>query len=574
MVLLTMLFLISILIFGACAIYFAVKEEKAQKLLLEREEKQKQRIYEVSILREIQERIGYELDIEKVADVITGSLRNLFAYSTTSSILIKQNKIIFKTYAEERVSHNFVEQVKKTTMASLAALSEKPLPSAIDDVTAGIMLDDSVDLPVGSFFNIPLIIENEVQGIINISSLEPGLYKESQMTILYQITNLASTAITRLHQVLTTEKGKLTAMIASLADGVFMVNKKKQLQIINQTARTLLHIEKDDPTMLDVAQALGNQLDLSSMLEEVLKTEQSITAKEITIHDKNMQLFITPVKDNTQGGLIGASVLLHDITLEKNLDVMKDDFTNMMVHELRAPLTAIRGAASLIRTEKAKLNEEEIEKLLTITTDQSTKLLNLVGGILDAAKLEAGKFALQKSITDIKKAVEQSVALFTTQAHTKHITLTLSADDSIPPFLLDPMRFGEVMNNLLSNALKYTPEHGTVSVQLKQKHSESGEQVVLTVADNGIGIAKERQSQLFSKFYQVQHEKSDLRYITKGTGLGLYIVKGIVEAHGGDVTVESEPNHGTTFSFTLPITLPAQDQKTPPPSQIFNTTVN
>jgi chemotaxis family two-component system sensor kinase Cph1 len=175
-------------------------------------------------------------------------------------------------------------------------------------------------------------------------------------------------------------------------------------------------------------------------------------------------------------------------------------------------------------------------------------LLNLVGGILDAAKLEAGKFALQKTPTDIKKAVEQSVALFTTQAQTKHISLMLLSEDNLSQIALDPMRFGEVMNNLLSNALKFTPENGTVTVSIKKQQDD----LQLTIKDTGIGIPKDRQSQLFSKFYQVHHDKKDLNYITKGTGLGLYIVKGIVEAHGGKVIVESQPGQGTAISFTLP----------------------
>lgn len=567
--------LAGIIIFGIIAIYLSIKEERTQKLLLDREELQKQRIYEISILREIQERIGYELDIEKVADVITGSLRNLFPYSTTSSMLLKNDHLIFKTYAEERVSHTFIEQVKRTVLASLSALSDKPLPVTVQDITSGIVLDDTNTLPVGSFFNIPLIIDNEIVGIINISSTQPGLYKENQMTILYQITTLASGAITKLKQVINTEEGKLTAMISSLADGVFMVNTKKQMQTMNQTAKHILNINKNEVSMLDVAQSIGNEFDLSQAIDTVLATQKPLPPKELLIDKKNIQLFITPVLDSTQHTLLGVSILLHDVTLEKNLEQMKDDFTNMMVHELRAPLTAIRGASSLMEKSDAKLDDAEKKKLLGITIDQSTKLLNLVSSILDAAKMEAGKFVLQKTPTDIKKEVEKSMALFQSSATDKHIDYILSATQSLPLIPVDVLRFDEVMNNLLSNAIQFTPRNGRILVSIIPTSSA----VVIAVSDSGIGIPEEKQEHLFSKFYQIKHDKKDLNYITAGTGLGLYIVKGIVEAHGGTVTVKSTQGQGATFSFSLPIvaTTPALTSNqplTPPPSQIFNTTVN
>lgn len=577
MSLLVFLSLGGIIVFGIIAIWLSFKEERTRKILLDREDVQKQRLYELSILREIQERIGYELDIEKVVDVITGSLRNLFSYSTTSSVLIKSDRLIFKTYAEERVSHAFVKQVESTALASLGALSDKPLPQALEDLTSGIVLDDSNTLPVGSFFNIPLIINNEVVGIINISSTQPGLYKENEMTILYQITTLASSAITKLNHVLDTEKGKLTAMISSLADGVFMVNTKKQMQTMNQTAKTILDIQKETASMIDVAQSIGNQFDLSSAIEDALRTQKSLPPKELTIKGKNIQVFITPVRDSTQQTLLGASVLLHDVTLEKNLEQMKDDFTNMMVHELRAPLTAIRGASSLMEKKDNKLTPQEQEKLLSITVDQSTKLLHLVSSILDAARLEAGKFVIQKMPSDVKKEVEKSMALFQSNASSKQITLTLSAQQDLPTVPLDPLRFDEVMNNLLINALQFTPQNGRILVSIIPTSSA----IVVAVSDSGIGIPEEKQDHLFSKFYQVKHDKKDLNYITAGTGLGLYIVKGIVEAHGGTITVKSTPGQGATFSFTIPLAT-QQDQTTTkpksgfagPPSHVFHTTVN
>ncbi|MBI2622516.1 MAG: hypothetical protein HYW64_00240 [Candidatus Levybacteria bacterium] len=141
------IFLLATLIFGSTAILLSFREEKTRKLLKEHEQSQKQKLYETEILREIQDRIGYELDVEKIIDVITGSLRNFFAYSTASSLLIKDERLVFKAYVEEKVSRVFIEQVKKAMLASLSAILEKPPTLPVDESISGVVLDDQNTLP-------------------------------------------------------------------------------------------------------------------------------------------------------------------------------------------------------------------------------------------------------------------------------------------------------------------------------------------------------------------------------------------------------------------------------------------
>ncbi len=535
--------------FAFIAIILLLKEEETRRLLVKKDVKQKQRIYEISVLREIQDRIGYELDIEKVADVITGSLRNLFTYSTASSLLFKNGKLLFKIYAEEGVSHAFTQQVKRSIFASFETITGKTLPPQIDEVISGEVLQDDNTDTLNSFFNIPLIINNEILGIINIASTKPDLYKEEEMTILYQITNLASTALTRLHQVLNTEKGKLMAMIASLSDGVFMTDVDSRLLVINQAARSMLGIPKENPTTIDIINIIQKQYDIGPKLEEAISNRRIIQEKEIQLGDRTIQVFINPVSDAQSQKVIGASVLLHDITLEKNLAQMKDDFTNMIIHELRAPLTAIKGASQLMTTSPESLDKSEQAKLMGIIHEQSSKLLELVATLLDAAKLESGRFNIKKEPHDLRKVIEQSIAVFLPEAESKHIDIVFQAEEDLPPVAFDSIQLGQVMNNLLSNSIKFTPGMGKIIVSIKNQENF----VLVSVKDNGVGIPKEKQEKLFSKFYQAQHAKMDLKYITAGTGLGLYIVKGIVEAHGGNVYLESEVGKGTTISFTIPV---------------------
>lgn len=595
--------ILTTIIFGLIAIFFSIREEKHKKALLSKEDKNKQRLYEISILKEIQDRIGYELDIERVVDVVTGSIKNLFPYSTSSSILIKEDLLVFNTYIEESVSHAFLNQVKSSMLASLSAISEAPLPTEIKEHASGVVPDDTNTFLPASFFQIPLIINDKVVGLLNISSTKPGLYKEDEMTILYRITNQAASALSKLEDVLSTEKGKLLAMIASLSDGVFMLDKNNQLLVINQAAKNFLGLEKVNLSIIDILSAFKINFDIAPKLEESVLQKKTIEAKEVKIGNKTIQIIISPVIEENKNTVIGVSVLLHDITLEKNLAQLKEDFTNMIVHELRTPLTSIKGASELLVRSPVKLTDIEQARLLHLIQEQSHRLLDEVSTLLDAAKMEAGRFSIEKTPGDIRQTIYEKVQMLSPQAQAKHITIATDLDQHLPSAVFDHFRIGQVITNLVSNSLKFTPEGGKIIVkvsrvpQVPQVSRGVDEEardtrdtldtrgtpnfITVSVSDNGIGIPKEKQETLFSKFSQVIHDRPDIVKLAQGTGLGLYIAKGIVEAHGGHIFLESEEGKGTTVSFTLPIVktepaskgVPLRGYATPP-SQIFHSVVN
>lgn len=531
-----------VFLFAVLALVIYIKEEQTVKTLLEREKKQKNRIYQIAVLKDIQDRIGYSLDIEKIMDVITGSLRNIIPHSTASSIIIKDKTLIFKTYAEETVSKVFIEQVKKSMLASLRELFVN-IPDEIDERVFGVPLNDN-PRPLGSFFHIPLVINDKVVGLINVSSLRPNLYKEDEMTILYQIAGQASNALSRFEQVLLAEKEKLSSMIASLADGVLMVDSKNNLLVINDTAKRFLNIDKENPSFFDVVGALPKDFDIVSKIESSASSNKPIHEKELNITDKTFEIYIHPLSNGR------TSILLHNATTEKNLSHLKEDFTNMIVHELRAPLIAIKDSSELIISSRYNLDEEEKKQFLEIINRQSKILLDQIGSILDSAKLEAGKFTITKTKGDLSKVIKEEVATFLPPATKKQINLKADIPQDLPLIPFDATRISQVMNNLLSNSLKFTQEAGTIVVRVYY-NPHSDKFVTVAVSDTGIGIPKEFQKNMFSKFSQAETTPQALA--NQGTGLGLYVVKGVVDAHGGAVNLESSPGKGTTISFTLPV---------------------
>ena len=536
------------IIFGVIAIVYSLREEKAIKKLVDNELQQKHRLFEITMMKEIQDRIGYSLEIGKVVDVIIESLDVLVSYTTVSSLVLQDNLLHFTIHVKEPVSKQYIETIKAAMFESYTAIEANTMKLPEDENIMGAALDDLNHATPTSFFHVPLIINDRVVSILTVASTKQNNFTEAEMTTLYKIAAQASEALSRLENIITIEEGKLTAMISSLADGLFMVDVNGQLTVINDAAKDFLGIPKDNPSTIDLLSALPNSYDFSNKIERAINHKRIIEEKEVTFGEKVFQIFITPVFDvslTTEKKVIGVSVLLHDITLEKSIAKMKEDFTNVMVHELRSPLTAIKASSELVINPPGPLTEEEKNKILTLIAGQARKMLDEVALILDAAKLEAGLFTIQKIPGDLKQLIAERVQIFQATAHEKFINLIVDVDPSLPAFNFDPIHIGQVVNNLLSNSLKFTSSGGTIKISAKPAIGS----VMVSVSDTGAGIPKEKQHLLFTKFTQLSGAANG----SVGTGLGLYIVKGVVEAHGGTVSLESEEGRGTTISFTLPI---------------------
>ena len=224
----------------------------------------------------------------------------------------------------------------------------------------------------------------------------------------------------------------------------------------------------------------------------------------------------------------------------------KEDYTHVLIHELRAPLTAIKDSAEFMLSD-GSLETNKEQQFLKIIETQSKMLLEQVGSLLDGAKIQAGKFILNKTASDISQTIKDRILIFQAQAEKEQIHLVFEEKEKIPPFSFDPLRVAQVINNLLSNSLKFTKSGGTITV----KAVKDLDCIKISVSDTGVGIPKEQQQNLFEKFSKIGEDKQSSQ---DSSGLGLYIVKGIAQAHGGTVGLESNPGDGTTIFFTLPIT--------------------
>jgi signal transduction histidine kinase len=532
-------------------IYASRKDRKYLRSEADQALELQQKVYQAQVLKEISERIGYSLNTAKIVDIITSSLGNLLDYDTVAYMVLQDDgKVMFKCQVENSVNHEFIEQVKEKMLLSYEAILNKKIQTAgLDESVTGNLLNDSLKVKVASFFNLPVVISQKLVGLINVASHEPGRYGEEQASILYAITNQAATAVSKLQEVLESEKGKLAAVIYSLADGVITVDLNHQLTVYNPVIKDILEINQEKPlTMFDIVDALAGKIDLRSKIEQAMAENKILTVPEVILKDKALEMTVSPVKDST-GAIIAATVVFHDITTEKTLDKTRQEFTAMMVHELRAPLTAVRWSSeSLLKNLAANSGVEPAKVKDTVVTIEtaSNNMLELVNDLLDVAKIEAGKFELNIQDYDIVELINEQARVFRPQAEVKHLSINVIAP---PKYMLkfDRVRIGQVLGNLLSNAIKYT-DSGQIDLSLTPNAAEKT--AVVGIKDSGIGVSHEDLASLFSKFKQLKTGD----HSRKGTGLGLVVSRGIVEAHNGRIWAESAgENLGTTFNFSLPM---------------------
>jgi two-component system phosphate regulon sensor histidine kinase PhoR len=253
------------------------------------------------------------------------------------------------------------------------------------------------------------------------------------------------------------------------------------------------------------------------------------------------------IAEGTQNNL-GCILTMHDITKEQELEKMKLDFVSMAAHELRTPITAIKDYLHVfIRNYKTILNTEQVNVLDKISI-ATTRLVSLVENLLNVTKIEKGTLSIQPQAVDWTEYIRGITSEMSEQARQKQLALIFTTPKiNLPKVLVDKIRMGEVVSNLLSNAIIYTPAGGKITVWTENK----GREVITHVTDTGIGIPKEALPKLFTKFFRADNARE--RH-PNGTGLGLYIVKSVLDNAGGSIWFTSEENKGATFYVSVPMT--------------------
>lgn len=410
--------------------------------------------------------------------------------------------------------------------------------------SAGINLRQVVGLP--------LTLEDESIGVIYVFRTRDSAFSANDRQVLSSFADQAAIAVRNasLYQSLAEEKRRLSAIIEHSADGVLILDAHCRVQTINRTLAEITGWTPEEARgqscrrVIALRNAQGedictkncplNSFDSGAPLQvegDIVRRDGQRTSVSITY---------SPLYDN-EGSLVNIIGSVHDVTRFREAEEMKAMFISVISHELKTPVALIKGYASTLRREDAHWDSKTVQESLSIIEEESDRLDRLINDLLEASRIQAGTLKLQMSDVNVLKLAQKAVERFRVET-TKH-ELQLDFPPDFPPLLADEARLEEVFYNLISNAIKYS-EGGVIRVggRVLRDHVE------LYVSDQGPGIPAEQQARLFEPFYRVD---SGLGRRTQGVGLGLFLVKAIVEGHGGHIWVESAPGKGSTFRFTL-----------------------
>ncbi|MFQ5866694.1 MAG: ATP-binding protein [bacterium] len=342
------------------------------------------------------------------------------------------------------------------------------------------------------------------------------------------------------------EKTKTEAVIYSIADGIVMTDFSGSIVLMNRQAREMLQVSGEEVLGKNLMDYIGDQR-IAQSLREIIEQKQKTVVREIDLSQGPYRKFLktgTNIVKTEKGKNLGVVTVLHDITLEKEIEKMKEDFVHSITHDLRSPMTSIRGFVEVLLDGSAGEINEEQKEFLEIVDVSSRKLLGMINNILDVAKLEIGKMKLTLTDFDPKETVGRVIKIMEPQAVKSGVKLSTQGLESVPKIRADSELMERVIMNLVSNAVKFTPSEGSVDII----GQDLPDRIQITVADTGQGIPADFLKEVFDKFQQVGSYQEEKR----GTGLGLTIAKYGVEAHLGKIWVESEMGKGSRFCFWLP----------------------
>lgn len=344
-----------------------------------------------------------------------------------------------------------------------------------------------------------------------------------------------------------TERNRLAMIFTGMVEGVIYVNKQQQIIHINQAAAHMLNIS----TITSIKQPLAELIkitEITSAVEDAI-AQQDVVKTQVQRQGNSDNIEVIDIYaaalNNDQGESVGAVVVLNDISELAYLERVRRDFVANASHELKTPITAIRGLTETILDDLLMPEEIRLRFIEKIKT-QSIRLSGLVTDLMSISRLEANQSEPTFEAINLTKTLKQAMLNASNSAQEKNISISSQLGNSKMIIRGDQQEINQLIDNLIDNAIKYTPAAGNINISLIAHEN----QAKITVKDTGIGISHAEQQRIFERFYRIDKARS--RELG-GTGLGLSIVKNIVEKHHGSITVESTKGHGSSFSVVLPL---------------------
>ncbi|MBP7792065.1 MAG: GAF domain-containing protein [Candidatus Goldbacteria bacterium] len=543
----------------------SVQEYTTQMANVQKEEE----IAKMSALMEASIIINSTRNLDELLKIIMQSAEKVMQAEASSVFLIdsEKNELYF-----EMATGPKEEELKKIRLkmgegiAGWVAYTGEALlvPDVSKDPRFAKRVDEQTKFITRSVICVPLKVRNQTIGVVQVLNKISGQsFAKSEIKFLEALASQAAIAIenTNLYEHLeeraeqlnkelkeanvnlSIEKLRIESIIQSMEDAVIAIDKSNKVVLVNRIAEKIFNI--------DAAHAFGVEITNFKINQTVIDNfrivlDSKITMKnEVKFHFGNKEhifaAVFTPIVDEKKEAA-GSVAVFRDITEIKELDKMKSEFLNMVSHELRTPLTPIQAYSELMLIRN--MDSEKVKSYAEIINKETQRLGSLIGDLLDLSRIESGKgLSLTLEELDFVSFLQEIYEMYKNTSPKHKIILTVPGKSEI--ILFDKNKLSQVMINLLSNAIKYSPDGGNIEIIMEDKN----DRIYVTVRDNGIGILKEDLPRIFEKFYRVQ---SDAVRKISGTGIGLPIVKYIIELHNGNIEVKSESGKGSEFTFYIP----------------------
>jgi signal transduction histidine kinase len=551
--------------------------------------------HQMEYINTIGKRFVAAIDRFQVHRALLATLQELYSFSACS-ILLKGNPVELSIMPRYPLSGTFLQEVfvkiaraasvidfPKVTASELAAVADLDAPDEFTSIATGTA---HVATSIGDSLTIPLTVENRIIGMLSLFDEREGAFDRELLQLTTMIADYAAVALENvrlreremaLWHSAELERHRLERIISSMAEGLLITDARGTIASLNRSAQELFSLAQVDvvqetPTSLRELAAKSNVSwlsDLAGIVEQALAGNTIMNRELIAgINGENVPLTLSisaaPLHDSTLVPThpVGVVAVLNDITSHKQIEKLKDEFVSIVSHELRTPLTAIKGYTQhLMRRIERRLREaRQVQKKsgplteppesydlrsLHIVQSQTEHLERLVNDLLDLSRVQWGEFHLQYSNFYMADLLSERVRLAQVSAEQHTIYLDIQVQDS--RVVADQLRIGQVVGNVLDNAVKFSPLGRQVTVKLEEQNND----YLISVTDEGIGVSPEYFDHIFERFYRVRNTASR-QY--SGIGLGLFVAKAIVEAHGGNIWLSSNQGVGSTFYFTLPRT--------------------
>ncbi|HEX2978972.1 MAG TPA: ATP-binding protein, partial [Anaerolineaceae bacterium] len=385
---------------------------------------------------------------------------------------------------------------------------------------------------------VPVTREDRVIAVISLVSRQVSGFAQANLEFVSRLAARAAIAIDNAHLFDETcrERQKLELILSSTVDAVIVVGFDGHLLLVNQAALSAFHLNPKTRYLGQPFLTVFLDSPLMRLYERALTLPDGLSEELVLPEERTFHISILPTPQ------VGWSIVMHDVTPFKKTEQLKNELVATTSHDLKNPLGAILGYVDLIQMTN-KLNEQGLEYVRRAQRSVS-HMRNLIDDLLDMARIESG-ITLRLSKVSLGDLAAKTLENFALQINTKKMAVEMEIQPDLPVVCADQGRLGQIMANLISNAIKYTPAEGKIRI-IAEAHDTF---VRFAVQDTGMGISPEDQTQVFARFYRVRTAQTDG---IEGTGLGLAIAKGLIEAHGGQIGLKSRLGEGSTFFFTIP----------------------